>query len=154
MNEMDDMLTQLFQDKPIPQESLGKLRMGVMDQILSAPIDFQERISIAQRRKWGYVFLGILSTFSLSFFLLTWFAGPWLQKGLIQISTWIVTYVPALGVFIKGWEWLVGKWVLLTHLRIGLELLWNQYAFSVMGILLVWVLFDGMRDKLILREQK
>lgn len=154
MNEMDDMLTQLFRDKPIDQESLGKLRMGVMDQILAAPMDFQERISIAQRRKWGYVFLGILSTFSLSFFLLTWFAGPWLQKGLSQISTWIVAYLPVLGVFAKGWEWLVEKWVFLTHLRIGLELLWNQYAFSIMGILLVWVLFDGMRDKLILREQK
>lgn len=154
MNEMDDMLTQLFQDKPIAQESLGQLRMGVMDQILSAPIDFQERISVAQRRKWGYVFLGILSMFSLSFFLLAWFAGPWLQSGLSQLSTWIVTYVPALGVFAKGWEWLVEKWLLLTHLRIGLELLWNQYAFSIMGILLVWVLFDGMRDKLILREQK
>jgi hypothetical protein len=151
---MDDMLTQLFRDKPIDQESLGKLRMGVMDQILAAPLDFQERISIAQRRKWGYVFLGILSTFSLSFFLLTWFAGPWLQKGLSQLSTWIVTYVPVLGVFANGWEWLVEKWILLTHLRIGLELLWNQYAFSIMGILLVWVLFDGMRDKLILREQK
>lgn len=154
MNEMDDILTQLFQDKPVAQESLGTLRKGIMDQILSAPIDFQERILMAQRRKWGYVLLGILSAFSLTFFLITWFAGPWLQKGLNLVSSWLMINVPALGVFANGWEWLVEKWVLLTRLKIGLELLWNQYAFSIMGILLVWVLFDGMREKMSLREQK
>lgn len=154
MNEMDDMLSQLFQDKVIAQDSLLTMRKGVMDRILSAPIDFQEKLLIAQRRKWGFVFLGLLSLLSLSVFLITWFAGPWLQKGLSLIFTWIVTNVPALVVFMKGWEWWVEKWVVLTHLKIGLEFFWNQYAFSIMGILLVWVLFDGMRDKMSLREQK
>lgn len=154
MNEMDDMLTQLFRDKPIAQESLLTMRKGVMDQILSAPIDFQEKLSIAQRRKWGFVFLGVLSLLSVSFFLVTWFAGPWLQQGLSLVSSWIVTNVPALVVFVNGWEWLVEKWVVLTHLIIGLEFFWNQYAFSIMGILLVWVLFDETREKMSLREQK
>ena len=154
MNEMDDMLTQLFRDKPIAPDALLTMRKGVMDQILSAPIDFQEKLSIAQRRKWGFVFLGVLSLLSLSIFLVMWLAGPWLQKGLSLVSSWVVTNVPALVAFVSGWEWFAEKWVALTHLIIGLEFFWNQYAFSIMGILLVWVLFDGMREKMSLREQK
>lgn len=154
MNEMDDMLSQLFQDKPIAQESLRSMRKGVMDQILSVPINFQEKLLVAQRRKWGFVLLGVLSILSLSFFLLTWFAGPWLQKGLSLVSPWIMTNVPALGVFVNGWEWIVEKWVLLTQLKIGLEFLWHQYAISIMGVMFAWVLFEGMHDKMILREQK
>jgi hypothetical protein len=153
MNGMEDMLNQLFRDKPIAQESLWSMRDGIMDQILSNPVNFQEKILIAQRRKWGIILLGVLSFLGTGLFLLTWLAGDWLKNGLGQITAWILTNVPGLGVFVEGWKWFVEKWILLTHLKTGIELLWQQYAYSIMGIILVWVVFEGMRGKMMFKER-
>ena len=154
MDEMENILTQLFQDKPIPGDALQGMRQGVMSQILASPMDFREKLLVAQRRKWGMIFLGILSVLSLGYFLLITLAGSWLDKAFSYTSVWIARILPAGGFLANQWEWLNGKWEALGSLSIGLELLWQQYSYSIIGILFAWVLFEGLRDKIVLKEQK
>lgn len=149
MNGMDNMMSQLFQDKPIDQESLRSLSDGIMNQILASPVNFKEELLREERRKWGLVFLSVLLSVSIGLFLIVWFAKDWLQQVLSQVSLWVLTSVPGFGVFMKAGEGFAEKWVLLTQLKTGAEYLWHQYAFSIMGIALVWVLFEGVRDKTI-----
>ncbi|MGE4274319.1 MAG: hypothetical protein AB7E31_15895 [Desulfitobacterium sp.] len=148
MKEMDDMLKQLFPDKPIAQESLQRMSSGIMDQILAAPINFQEQRLVAQRRKGGFIFLTIIVTLSFSFFLLNWFFGPWLSEGLRTIGLWLTAHVPFLEYFLGRWDWLIDTVEVLANIKLGYEFLWGQYGLSIMGILLVWVLFEGIRAKL------
>jgi hypothetical protein len=154
MNEMENILTQLFQDKPIAGEALQSIRQGVMSQILASPVDFRQKVLVAQRRKWGIFFLGILSALSLGYFLLISLAGSWLDKVFAYANAWIAKILPAGGFLASQWEWLNGKWETLGNMRIGLELLWQQYSYSIIGILFAWVLFEGLRDKIVLKEQK
>jgi hypothetical protein len=154
MNQIDDMLTQLFHDKPIAQESLLKLHNGVMDQILAVPIDFKEKTLLAQRRKWGFILLSILTSFGLGLLLLTWLAGPWFETELTMAVAWIITNIPELDKYSGGFEWLSEKWTILSHLMTGVKYIWQQYAISIMGIILVWVMFEGIRAKQFLREQR
>ncbi|AGA68086.1 hypothetical protein Desdi_0553 [Desulfitobacterium dichloroeliminans LMG P-21439] len=148
MKEMDDMLKQVFQDKPIAQESLQRMSSGIMDQILAAPMNFQEQRLLAQRRKVGFIFLGTVVTLSFSLFLLNWFLGPWLSEGLKTIGLWLTANVPFLGYFLGRWDWLIDTIEILANIKLGFEFLWGQYGFSIMGILFVWVLFEGLRSKL------
>lgn len=154
MKEMDNMITQLFQDKPIAQESLWSMHEGIMDQVLSNPVNFQEKLLLAQRRKWGYILLGIILSFGMGLFFVAWFAADRIQSGLVQLSTWIITNIPSFEVFVEGWRWLAEKWILLSNVKMGIEIFWQQYAYSIMGIILAWVVFESMRGKVLFREEQ
>lgn len=147
MNDMDNRLSQLFQDEPIAQESLGAFHEGIMNQILMNPVNFQEEILRAERRKWGFVFLSILLTLGLGIFLILWFAKDWLVQTISPVVLWVGTSIPGFGALMEIGQGLLEKWMLLIQLKAGAETLWNQYAFSIVGILLVWVLFEGARSK-------
>lgn len=135
MRETDNLWTQLFQDEPIKEISLRNLQTGVMSQILANPIDFQAKILMAQRRKWGLALLIVLFAAGFGLFGLIWFGGDWLFN-----------------VMRLALEEFQQKWILLSRLKLGLEFLWQQYVWSVMGFALVWVLFDGMRHKMLVKD--
>ncbi|MDQ7094147.1 hypothetical protein REC12_11155 [Desulfosporosinus sp. PR] len=53
MREMDeDIWGQLFQDKPIAKDVLLKFQSQIMQEITTAPVDFEVQISLARRRNW------------------------------------------------------------------------------------------------------
>lgn len=135
MRETDNLWTQLFQDEPIKEISLRNLQTGVMSQILANPIDFQAKILMAQRRKWGLALLVVLFTAGFGLFGLVWFGGDWLFN--------------VMRLALEGFQ---QKWILLSRIKLGLEFLWQQYVWSVMGFALVWVLFDGMRHKMLVKD--
>lgn len=135
MRETDNLWTQLFQDEPIKEISLRNLQTGVMSQILANPIDFQAKILMAQRRKWGLALLIVLFAAGFGLFGLIWFGGDWLFN--------------VMRLALEGFQ---QKWILLSRIKLGLEFLWQQYVWSVMGFALVWVLFDGMRHKMLVKD--
>lgn len=135
MNGTDTMWTQLFQEKPINEASLGNLKTGVMTQVLASPIDFQAKILVAQRRKWGVFLLVVLLAAGLGSFGLIWFEGEWLLS--------LISHAP---------EWFRQQGRLLSQLILGLEYLWQQYVWPFVGIAFAWVLFDGIRHKMQVKE--
>lgn len=135
MNEMDNLWVQLFQDEPLNEASLQNLKTGVMTQILAHPIDFQAKILMAQRRKWGAVLLAVLLAAGLGVFSLIWFKGEWLLS--------LIRYAPG---------WILQQEKLLSQLIIGFEYLWQLYAWPFLGMAIAWVLFDGIRHKMLVRE--
>ncbi|AHF08393.1 hypothetical protein [Desulfitobacterium metallireducens] len=135
MNEMDNLWAQLFQEEPLCEASLQNLKTGVMAQILDHPIDFQAKILMAQRRKWGAVLLAALVVAGLGVFSLLWFQGEWLLS--------MIGYVPG---------WLLQQGKLFSQLIIGVEYLWQLYVWPFLGVAIAWVLFDGIRNKMLIRE--
>lgn len=87
MNEMDDTLNQLFQDKPIAQESLRSFQDCVMNQILAHPVDFRAEILRTQRQKWGLFILSILLLTGVGILFTAWFAGAWLQPVVTPVKS-------------------------------------------------------------------
>lgn len=148
MKEMDEMFKQLFQDKPIAQESLSRMNVGIMDQILANPVDFQEKQLVAQRQKAGFIFLGSIIGLSISFFQINWFFGSWLGEGLSNIVVWLAANVPVLAWFQDRLDWFFDTLTILFNIKLGYQVLWGQYGFAIMGILFSWVLFEGVRDQL------
>lgn len=147
MKEMDDLLKSVFQDKPIAQEPLQGMQARIMEQILASPVDFQEKLLVRQRRKWGTIFLSGLFALSLSIFLINWFLGPWLGGGLKLFVLWLAAHIPMLAWLQNRWDWFLDTLTILSNLKIGYQFLWQQYGLAVMGILSSWVLFEGIRDK-------
>ena len=147
MKEMDDMLKEMFRDRPIASKRLHEMSAGIMDQIFSAPVDFQEKRRVAQRRKAGFIFLGSVIGLSLGLFLSSWLLGPWLSEGLRMVAVWLVAHVPILGWLQERWDWLFNTLGVLLNVRSGYQALWSQYGFPIMGILFSWALFEGIREK-------
>jgi hypothetical protein len=111
------------------------MKKGVMTQVLANPIDFYSKLLMAQRRKWGTVLLAVLLIAGLSAFGLIWFKGEWLLSLIPQAQ-----------------GWLLEQKKLLIQLFIGLEYLWQLYVWPFLGIAIAWVLFDGIRHKMLVRE--
>lgn len=154
MKEMDEMLKELFRNEPIAQEPLQKMNATIMEQILACPMDFEEKRSLAQRRKWGKIFLTTVLTLSLSFFLLNWFFGPWLRTGLYNGIAWLAGQIPTLAWILGRWDWLFDKWEVLANLKIGFQFLWGQYGLAIMGILFAWVLFEGIKGNIVVKAME
>ena len=148
MKEIDDMLKEVFADRPIAQEPLQRMSVNIMDQILASPMDFQEKLLARQRKRWGIIFISSLLVLSLTIFLLNWFFGSWLSEGLSFIALWLTANIPFLAWFGDRWDWLFDTLTLLSNIKLGYQFLWGQYGWAVMGILFSWVLFEGIRDRL------
>lgn len=130
-----DMWSPLFQDEPISEDFLQQMKMGIMDQILAKPIDFQTVILRTQRRKLGLLLLALLMVTGLGYFSLILFKGNWFFNELNDIFSWFWQYVRVF-----------------SHLRIGLELLWQQYVWSFLAIAFSWVLLDGIYHKMSIKD--
>ena len=130
-----DMWNPLFQDEPMSEDFLQQMKMGIMDQILAKPIDFQAVILRTQRRKLGLLLLALVLITGLSYFSLIWFKGNWFINELNDTYSWFFQYVRVF-----------------SHLRIGLELLWQQYVWSFLAIAFSWVLFDGIYHKMSIKD--
>ena len=68
----DKLWTQLFQDKPIPNGTMGNFHTKLMAKILSNPINFKEEISLQRRRKWGIGLVACLMLSGVIFVVLLW----------------------------------------------------------------------------------
>lgn len=135
MNKTDLLWGQIFEEEPINAASLQSLKNGVMAQIFAHPTDFQTKLLIAQRRKWGAILLAVLMIVGLGVFSLIWFKGEWLLS--------LVIYAPG-RLFEQGKR--------LSQLMIGIEFLWQIYVWPFLGIAISWVLFDGIRHKMAIKE--
>lgn len=130
-----DMWSLLFQDEPVSEDFLQQTKMGIMDQILVKPIDFQAVILRTQRRKLGLLLLALVLITGLSYFSLIWFKGSWFINELNDTYSWFFQYVRVF-----------------SRLRIGLELLWQQYAWAFLAIAFSWVLFDGIHYNMFIKN--
>ncbi len=153
MNDREDFMWEMFQDHPIAQEDLQSLQVNIMEQVRSSPVDFQARLC-SQRRKIGLIFLAGISTLSVIFFFMFRFFGPWISTWANNAWAWLLSYVPLLRGLMLPWEWLgLGRvWEVLKHLKLGYEVFWGQYGLAIIGILLVWVVFDSLRDQVLTKQ--
>lgn len=114
MTQPDSMWTQVFQDKDIPGHLLDKLQSRVMARILAEPVNFEEALLLAQRRRWG-VLLG----------------GSILLAGLIFLGVLVLVGAGA------SWEWLsLTRDVLITAFK-GMGLIWQEYSWSMLGVTVI-----------------
>lgn len=153
MNDREEFMKELFQDMAIAQEDLDGLKGNIMEQVRSSPVDFQAKLQ-TQRRKLGLIFLSGISTLSVIFFLMFRFFGSWVSTWANSVWEWLLGYVPILGGLLLPWEWLgLGKaWTIFKHLLLGYEIFWGQYGLAVIGILMAWVVFDSLRDKVLTKQ--
>lgn len=117
MIQPDNLWTRVFQDKDIPGHLLDKLQSNVMSQILAKPVNFEEALLLAQRRRWGLL-LG----------------GSILMAGLIFLGVLVLVGAGAL------WQWLsLTRDLLITAVK-GMGLIWQEYSWSMQGVTVILLL--------------
>ncbi len=149
MSETENILSQLFQDKPIPEARLENLKLNVMNRILECPMDFQGQLLLATRRRWGIILLGLIMLSGLGITLLVYLKGSLLVEILENIVWLISGFLPSswLGLL---WENVGPNVILLTGIKSLLELLWYDYSGFLMSILVLLVVID-QSDSITLR---
>lgn len=153
MDEREDFMRELFQEHPIAQEDLEVLQRNIMAQIRSSPVNFQAKLQ-AQRRKLGLIFLCGISSLSVLFFFLFRFFAPWISGFLNRSWEWLLSHVPLLGNLLYPWEWLGldRAWIVLKPLILSYDVFWSRYGFAVVGILIAWVVFDSLGEKVLTKQ--
>ncbi|WP_459998714.1 hypothetical protein [Paradesulfitobacterium aromaticivorans] len=87
-----------------------------MAQIFAQPVDFEEALLLAQRRRWGLV-LGL--------------GGSILVAGLLLLGLLWLTGMGAL------WQFFVPKLNLLVSMVKGMELIWQEYSWALTGVTVI-----------------
>lgn len=140
MKEMDNMWTQLFQDKPIPQGKLVDLQTQIMAQVLAQPVDFGETVHLEARRKWGMALAIGLMVVGLSFTALLWYRGDLVYQAL-DVLLGMLSGLPFVFRLQQLMQHAVQEVLLLHTLRMGLSLMWQMVSWPLLGVLSVIVLF-------------
>ncbi len=141
MKETDKALwTQLFQDKPIPSTALDHFQAQLMAQIVANPVDFEEEIRLAQRRKWGIGLALSLMAVGLAFGVFLWLERNMVYQGLNLVLVMLsgLTYVSNLQ---QLGTRIVENLLLLRELGTGLSLLWGVISWPILGVISVFVIF-------------
>ena len=141
MKETDKALwTQLFQDKPIPSTALEHFQTQLIAQIVANPVDFEEEIHLAQRRKWGIGLALSLMAAGLAFGVFLWLERDMVYHGLNLVLVMLsgLTYVSNLQ---QLGTRIVENLLLLRELGTGLSLLWGVISWPILGVISVFVIF-------------
>lgn len=133
MERMDNLWTQLFPDKPVPEQTLLNLKQNIMTEILSHPVDFAAEALLAQRRRWGLLFAGSWLGLGIAALLLVWFKGQAILPFLSHLLA---------GTWLAAWgEILLNKLTLFLELKMPMEFLWQEYSWQLTGIIIIGALF-------------
>ena len=145
MPNMENWLTQAFPDKPVGQERLDLLQGNIMAQILSQPVDFLNERLLAKRRRWGLVFAGSWLGLGLAILLLMLLKGQLLLAWLgPTLSSFYLAFVQ----FGLGWLNLWQDIKVFADLKVPLLILWQEYSWQMMGMVVVVAVFVyGLRSK-------
>ncbi|MHB8074634.1 hypothetical protein [Desulfosporosinus fructosivorans] len=141
MKEMDKaLLTQLFQDKPIPGTVLEHFQTQLMAQIVANPVDFGKEKRIVELRKWGIGLVISLMVAGLAFGVFLWFERNIVFQGLNALWFMVsgLTYVSDLQ---QTGHVILEKLILLRELGTGLSLLWGVISWPIFGLVSVFVIF-------------
>ncbi|MHB8124475.1 MAG: hypothetical protein ACYDEJ_02325 [Desulfitobacteriaceae bacterium] len=147
MSETENLWSQLFQDKPIPEERLESLKLKVMSHILEHPIDFQRQLLLVARRRWGIILLGLLMISGFGLALLVYFKGYLLVELLENLAWFISGFLPNSWLSLL-WENVRPNVILLTDLKSVIELLWYDYSWPLMSVLVLLVVIYQSESKL------
>lgn len=123
--------TKLFQDDPIPKQTLDKFQAQLMARILERPVDFAAEQRLAERRKWG---LGLALCLILSGLM----AGTLLWLGSDMLSSVLNRFLAGLPSSSELWQ--IGQIVLqslkvLNELKVGINILWGVVSWPLLGII-------------------
>ncbi|TGE35833.1 hypothetical protein E4K67_22185 [Desulfosporosinus fructosivorans] len=141
MKEMDKaLLTQLFQDKPIPGTVLEHFQTQLIAQIVANPVDFGKEKRIVELRKWGIGLVISLMVAGLAFGVFLWFERNIVFQGLNALWFMVsgLTYVSDLQ---QIGHVILEKLILLRELETGLSLLWGVISWPIFGLVSVFVIF-------------
>lgn len=144
--ETDEALwIQLFQDKPISSTALEHLQAQLMTQIRANPVNFEEEIRIAERRKWGIGLVVSLMVAGLVFGVFLWFGRNIVFQGLNVLLAMVsgltyFSYLQQMGHLV------VENLLLLRELETGLSLLWGFISWPIFGVMSVFVIFTSMNQ--------
>jgi len=112
---------------------------------MAHPVDFEEEIRLAERRKWGIGLAICLLVAGLAFGVLLWFERNIVFEGLN------VFYVMLSGLsFVSAFQQvgirIVEDLLLLRDLQTGLGLLWGVVSWPILGVMSVFVVFRSMNQ--------
>ncbi|HBW36027.1 hypothetical protein [Desulfosporosinus sp. BICA1-9] len=141
MKKTNDILwTQIFQDKPIPRETMGNFHTELMAKILGHPVNFAEEIHLGQRRKWGIGLAACLMISGVAFGIFLWLGSDVLYRGLNSLLI-MLSGLPYVADLLQVGNQIVQNMLLLRELKIGISLLWGVLSWPLLGILSVIVVF-------------
>ncbi|WP_068963078.1 hypothetical protein [Desulfosporosinus sp. BG] len=139
METENELWTQLFQDKPIPQAALESFQAQIMAQIVAHPVNFGVKV-LAERRKWGLGLAISLLAIGFAFGAFLWFEGNLLYPGL-QVLLVILAGLPFTSEFQYIGHQILQGMLLFRELKTGLILLWGVVSWPILGVLSVMVIF-------------
>lgn len=141
MKKTDDILwTQLFQDRPIPRETMGAFQTELMAKILAQPMNFEEEICLAQRRKWGIGLAACLMLTGVAFGVFLWLGSDLVYRGLTILFI-MMSGFPYVSDLLQVGNQIIQNILLLFELKIGLSILWGALSWPLFGFFSVMVVF-------------
>ncbi len=146
MSEMENLLSQLFQDKPILEAKLDSFKFEIMSSILEHPIDFQRQIFLSARRRWGMILLSSLIVSGLGLVALVYFKG-YLFLEMLENFVWFISgFLPSSWLSLL-WQNIGPNVHLLADTKSVIKLLWHDYSWPLMSVMVLIVVMSGIRTR-------
>ena len=130
-NKENLLWTKLFQDDPLPKQTLDNFQGQLMARILERPVDFAAERRLAERRKWGLGLAFCLILSGLIAWILLWFGNDMLSSGLNRLLV---------GLPNSSERWQIGQIALqslkvLNDFKVGIDILWGVISWPLLGII-------------------
>lgn len=132
MESKENLLwTKLFQDDPLPKQTLDNFQVQLMARILERPVDFAAERRLAERRKWGLGLAFCLILSGLIAWILLWFGNDMLSSGLNRLLA---------GLPNSSERWQIGQIALqslkvLNDFKVGIDILWGGISWPLLGVI-------------------
>lgn len=130
-NKENLLWTKLFQDDPLPKQTLDNFQVQLMARILERPVDFAAERRLAERRKWGLGLAFCLILSGLIAWILLWFGNDMLSSGLNRLLA---------GLPNSSERWQIGQIALqslkvLNDFKVGIDILWGGISWPLLGVI-------------------
>ena len=124
---------QIFQDRPIPKAALENFQTQIMAQIMEHPVDFGEKMRLAERRKWGLWLAISLMVAVFAFGVFLWFESDSVYQGLKVILVKLLG-LPYASELQQIEHRILRDMILFQELKTGLGLLWGVVSWPILGM--------------------
>ncbi|HWQ71564.1 MAG TPA: hypothetical protein VN370_04500 [Desulfitobacteriaceae bacterium] len=117
-----------------------------MHHILEHPLNFQEQLMLAARKRWGLVLLGFLMISVLIQVLIFYFRGYVLLAFLENLPSLILNYFPSAWQSYL-WENIGSKVIILADIKSLIEILWFNYSWYLISIPVLFIVMYRSESK-------
>lgn len=149
MKRTDDvLLTQLFQDKPIPNETIGNFHTELMTKILANSINFKEEINLEQRRKWGIGLVACLILSGVAFGVFLWLGSDVVYRGL-NVLLIMLSGSPYVSELLRVGNQITQNIILSSELKVGISIIWGIVSWPLLGVFSVIVVLKRLNPNVL-----